>query len=67
MGWVMGDILAGESDGAAGHRFQTDNQLEQRTLAGTVGTDDGQNLAIISPHGYPVNSGKAAIVLRDLS
>jgi hypothetical protein len=61
----MGDILAGEPDRASGRLFETDNQLEQRALAGAVGADDGQNLAIVSFHGHPVDSGEAAKVLLD--
>jgi hypothetical protein len=62
----MGDVLTGEPDRASGRRFETDDQLEQSALAGTVGADDSQNLAIVSPHGHPVDSGEASKVLLDL-
>jgi hypothetical protein len=66
VGRVMGDVLAGEPDRAEGRRFETNDQLEQSALAGAVGADDGQNLAIVSPHGHPVDSGEASKVLLDL-
>jgi hypothetical protein len=65
VGRVVGDILAGKPDYAAGRRFETDDQLEQSTFSGTVWTDDGENLAIVDLHGYLVNSGKASIMFLD--
>jgi hypothetical protein len=61
----MGDVRAGEPDRASGRRFETDDQLEQRTLTGAIGADDGQNLAIVSPHGHAVDSGEASKVFVD--
>jgi hypothetical protein len=66
VGRVMGDVLAGEPDRAFGWRFETDDQLEQSALAGAIGADDSQNLAIVGSHGHPVDSGEAAKVLLDL-
>ena len=66
VGRVTGDILAGESDRAAGWHFETDNQFEQSALAGAIGADDGQNLAIVGLHGHAVDSGETAKVFLDL-
>jgi len=66
VGGLTGDVLAGELDCASGWRFETDNQLEQRTLAGAIGADDGQNLAIVGLHRYAVDRGQAAKVFLDL-
>ena len=63
---MTGDVLTGEPDHAEGRRFETDDQLEQRALAGAVGADDGQNLAIVNLHGYPINSGEASKLLYNL-
>jgi hypothetical protein len=66
VGRVMGDVLAGESDRASGRRFETNDQLEQRAFAGAIGADDSQNLAVVSSHSHPVDSGEAPKVLLDL-
>jgi hypothetical protein len=62
----MGDVFAGEPDRASGRRFETDDQLEQSALAGPVGADDGQNLAIVGLHSYPVDGSEAPKMLDDL-
>jgi hypothetical protein len=65
VGRVTGDALASEPDRASGRQFETDDQLEQRTLASAVGANDSENLAIVGLHGYSVNSGEAAKALLD--
>ncbi len=65
VGRVTGDVLAGEPDRASGRCFETDDQVEQSSLAGAVGADDGQNLAIVGPHGHTVDGSEASKVLRD--
>ena len=49
MRWFLGDLVAVEAHRAAGRRLQTDHQLEQRALPGSIGADDGENLAIVGP------------------
>jgi hypothetical protein len=63
---VTGDILTGEPDRASGRHFETDDQLEQRALAGAVGADDGENLAIVGPQVHSVDRGQASKVFLDL-
>jgi hypothetical protein len=65
VGRVMGDVLVSEPDRASGRRFETNDQLEQSAFAGAVRADDGQNLAIVSPNGHPIDSGEASKVLLD--
>ena len=66
MGRVLGDVLTGEPDHAFGWCFETDDQIEQSALAGAVGADDGENLAIVDPHSHPIKGCEASIVLLDL-
>jgi hypothetical protein len=46
--------------------LQTDDDLQQRALAGPVGTDDGDDLAVVDPEGDAVDSREATEALRDL-
>ena len=66
MGRVLGDVLTGEPDHAFGWCFETDDQIEQSALAGAVGADDGENLAIVSPQVHSVDRGQASKVFLDL-
>jgi hypothetical protein len=45
--------------------LQTDDDLQQRALAGPVGTDDGDDLAVVDPERDTVNGRKAAEALGD--
>ena len=59
---VASDVLVRKCDRASARFFQTDDQLEQSALSGTVGANDGENLAIVSLYGYPTDSGEASKV-----
>jgi hypothetical protein len=49
VGRLIGDVRTAKFDRASGWPFETNDKFEQRTLAGPVGADDGQNFAIVSP------------------
>ena len=66
VGRITAYVLAGVPDRASGRCFEADDQVQQSGLAGAVGADDGQNLAIVGPHGHVVDGCEAAKVLRNL-
>jgi len=45
--------------------LQTDDDLQERALAGPVGTDDGDDLAVVNPEGDAVDGRETAEALRD--
>jgi hypothetical protein len=54
-----------QPDGAVRGPLQTDDDFQERALAGPVGTDDGDYLAVVDPEGDAVDRGKAAEALGD--
>jgi hypothetical protein len=54
-----------QTDAARRRPLQTDDDFQQRTLAGPVGTDDGDDLAVVDPERDTVNGRKAAEALGD--
>jgi hypothetical protein len=55
-----------QSDGPRRGRFQTDDDLQQRALSRPVGTDDGDDLAVVDPEGDAVDGREAAEAFRDV-
>jgi hypothetical protein len=45
--------------------LQSDDDLQERALAGPVGTDDGDDLAAVDPERDAVYGGETAEALRD--
>jgi len=45
--------------------LQTDDDLQERALAGPVGTDDGDDLAVVNPERDAVDGRETAEALRD--
>jgi hypothetical protein len=60
-----GDRGPAEPDAARGRPLQADDDLQKRALAGAVGTDDGDDLAVVDPERDAVDSREAAEALRD--
>jgi hypothetical protein len=59
------DPLAVQPDGAVCRPLQTDDDLQERALAGPVGTDDGDDVAAVDPEGDVVDGRETAEPLRD--
>jgi hypothetical protein len=54
-----------QPDPASCRPLQSDDDLQQRALAGPVGTDDGDDLAVVDPERDAVDGREAAEALRD--
>jgi hypothetical protein len=59
------DRRAAQADAARRRPLETEDDLQQRALAGPVGTDDGDDLAVVDPERDPVDGRKAAEAFRD--
>jgi hypothetical protein len=58
------DRVAPERDGPRRRPFQAGDRLQQGALPGSVGTDDGDDLAVVDLERDPVDGRNAAEVLR---
>jgi hypothetical protein len=54
-----------QPDRTARRPLQTDDDLQERALAGPVGTDDGDYLAVVDPEGDAVDRRQATEALRE--
>jgi hypothetical protein len=54
-----------QPDAARCGSLQPDDDLQERALAGTVGTDDGDDLAVVDPERDAVDGRKATEPLRN--
>ena len=61
----VADLLAVESDAAGRRTVETADQLEERALAGPVGTDYGDDLAVVDPERHARDCREAAEAFRD--
>jgi hypothetical protein len=59
------DPLTVEPHAAVCRPLQPDDDLEERALAGSVGTDDGDDLAVVDPERDAVDGRKPAEPLCD--
>jgi hypothetical protein len=55
-----------QSDAAVRRPLQPHDDLQERALAGPVGTDDGDDVAVVDPEGDAVDGREAAVALRDV-
>ena len=65
-GGDAGDVLALENEAAAGRLVDAADEVEDRGLAGAVGADDGEDLALLHVEGDPVDRADAAEVDREV-
>jgi hypothetical protein len=54
-----------QADTAMRRPLQPDDDLQERALAGSVGTDDGDDLALVDPERDAGDGWEAAKALRD--
>jgi hypothetical protein len=54
-----------QPDVAVCRPLQTDDDLQKRALARPVGTDDGDDVAVVDPEGDVIDGREAAEALRD--
>jgi hypothetical protein len=54
-----------EPDGAGCRPVESPDDLQKRALAGPVGTDDGDDLAVVDPERDASEGGQAAEAFRD--
>jgi hypothetical protein len=54
-----------EPDAAARRSLQADDYLQERALAGPVGTDDGDDVAAVDPECHAVDGRETTEALRD--
>jgi hypothetical protein len=54
-----------QPDAAVCRPLQTDDDLQERALACPVGTDDGDDVAVVDPEGDVVDGRETAEPLRD--
>jgi hypothetical protein len=54
-----------QADAARRRPLEAPDDLQQRALAGPVGTDDGDDLAVVDPEGDACNGREAAEALGD--
>ena len=66
IGIGMGDILAAEFDGAAAGVHQAGNGLQNRTLAGAVGTDQCHDFTLVDMEGDTLDGVDRAVVDMDI-
>jgi len=59
------DALTVQADAAVGRSLQADDDLQERALAGPVGTDDGDDVAVVDPEGDAVDGRETAVTFRD--
>jgi hypothetical protein len=59
------DVLTAQPDSAGGRPLEADDDLQECALAGPVGTDDGDDLAVVDPERHVVDGREAAEALRD--
>ena len=59
------DPLAVQPHGTIGRPLQTDDDLQERALPGPIGTDDGDDLAVVDPERNAVDGRQAAEALGD--
>ena len=65
-GWARRPGPPVEADRPAAHRDQPDDRLQQRRLAGAVGTDDGHGLALVDAEGRAEQGLEVAVAGVDL-
>jgi hypothetical protein len=65
MGGGAADRRAVQPDTAVRRPLQPDDDLEERALAGSVGTDDGDDLAVVDPERDAVDGRETAEAFRD--
>jgi hypothetical protein len=53
-----------QPDGALCRPLQPDDDLQERALAGPVGTDDGDDVALVDPERDPVDGRETTEALR---
>jgi hypothetical protein len=56
--------ISGQYDGAGGRPLQSDDELQERALAGPVRTDDGDDVAVVDPERDAVDGREAAEAFR---
>jgi hypothetical protein len=66
MGAETVDPRATETHRALCRTLEPDNDLQKRALAGPVGADDGDDVAVVDPEGDAVDGRETAEALRDL-
>jgi hypothetical protein len=54
-----------QTNGAAGRLLQPDDDLQERALAGSVGADDGDDVAVVDPERDVRDGRETAEPLRD--
>jgi hypothetical protein len=59
------DARTVQPDAAACRPLQTDDDLQERALAGSVGTDDGDDVAVVDPERDVVDGRETAEPFRD--
>jgi hypothetical protein len=64
MGCETVDPLTGEQDAPGGRPLESDDQLQERALAGPVRTDDGNDVAVVDPERYAVDGRETAEAFR---
>ena len=62
VGRLLGDVLILEEDLARGRRIDPRDQVEDRTLAGAVGADDREDLALLHREADGIDRLQAAEV-----
>ena len=62
VGRLLGDVLVLEKDLARGRRIDPRDQVEDRTLAGAVGADDREDLALLHGEADGIDRLQAAEV-----
>jgi hypothetical protein len=65
VGGEAADRHAVQSDVAVRRPLEPDDDLEERALAGSVGTDDGDDLAVVDPERDAVDGREPAEPLCD--
>ena len=65
MGRETVDPLTVQSDAAVRRPLQPDDDLQKRALAGPVGADDGDDVAVVDPERDAVDGRETAEALRD--
>jgi hypothetical protein len=65
MGGEAANRCPTQVDGARCRPLQPDNDLQKRALAGSVRTDDGDDVAVVDPERDAVDGREAAEAFRD--
>jgi hypothetical protein len=65
MGGQTVDPHTVQPDVAGRRPLQSDDDLQEGALAGPVGTDDGDDVAVVDPEGDAVDGRETAVALGD--